>query len=142
LPTPYCPDPGSAIDVSFYGVIKKMFHQCWDETDAGHALRGAPEHAGTFDAMVLDLRPAKRGLGVKLHSSNPKTADVRFGSKADIREHSINVRFAPESGHSLQRPAVRFVPMGDIAAASAAILAGSKKSSHQETGAALQFRAS
>jgi len=25
--------------------------------------------------------------------------DVRFGSKADIREHSINVRFTPESGH-------------------------------------------
>jgi hypothetical protein len=38
---------------------------------------------------------------------------------------------------------VRFVPIGDIAAASAAVLAGSKKnSSHQETGAALQFRAS
>jgi hypothetical protein len=52
LPTPYRPDPGSAIDVSFYGVIEKLFHQ-WDETDAGHALRDGPEHAGTFDAMLL-----------------------------------------------------------------------------------------
>jgi hypothetical protein len=30
---------------------------------------------------------------------NSKMADVRFGSKADIQECSINVRFTPESGH-------------------------------------------
>jgi hypothetical protein len=27
------------------------------------------------------------------------TADVRFGSKADIAECETNVRFAPKSGH-------------------------------------------
>jgi hypothetical protein len=85
LPTPYRPDPGSAIDVSFYGVIKKMFHQCWDETDAGHALRGGPEHAGTFDAMVLDLRPAKRGLGVKLQGGNPELPMSALGQKRTLR---------------------------------------------------------
>ena len=55
---------------------------------------------------------------------------VRYGSKPDV---------APDRGVSSD---VRFVPIGDIAAASAAVLAGSKNSSHQETGAALQFRAS
>jgi hypothetical protein len=28
--------------------------------------------------------------------------DFRFGSKADITAHSINVRFTPETGHSLE----------------------------------------
>ena len=28
------------------------------------------------------------------------SANVRFGSKADIGEHVRNVRFTPESGHS------------------------------------------
>ena len=89
-----------------------------------------------------DLRLAEWGLTVILRSNHPqdrmsalgKSGQSHWGhtmsalpAKADIVQHGGNVRF---------------VPIGDIAAASAAVLAGSKKSSHQETGAALQFRAS
>src|SRR5262249_26646210 len=35
----------------------------------------------------------------ELNRQHRAEADVRFGSKADIGEHSINVRFTPKSGH-------------------------------------------
>ena len=35
--------------------------------------------------------------------SRVSIGDVRFGSKADIREHVRNVRFTPESGHRAER---------------------------------------
>jgi hypothetical protein len=47
--------------------------------------------------------PCRRGaewvFGGRVAQQHSCFADVRFGSKADIREHSINVRFTPESGH-------------------------------------------
>jgi hypothetical protein len=39
------------------------------------------------------------GSGVWLQCTNPKLLNVRFGSKADIREDATDVRFTPKSGH-------------------------------------------
>ena len=40
--------------------------------------------------------------------------DVRFGSKADIDDHSGDVRFTPKSSHRRHSPNVCFVPIADI----------------------------
>ena len=50
---------------------------------------------------IRDLRPAKWGSGISLHGSNPLTAHVRFGSKADMEASPRDVRFTSKSGHWL-----------------------------------------
>jgi hypothetical protein len=39
------------------------------------------------------------GVNDQFALQKSRTADVRFGSKADIRLPPIDVRFTPESGH-------------------------------------------
>jgi hypothetical protein len=66
--------------------------------------------------MQLQQGFAMRGIGLNCHFAGQQfsTADVRYGSKADISEKPADVRFTPNSGHRLSAPDVRFVPTADI----------------------------
>jgi hypothetical protein len=56
-----------------------------------------------------------------------KPADVRFGSKADIRRCLLHVRFTPKSGHSLVR-----APKTDIPLIRSLVSEGNKRGRHVE----------
>ena len=49
-----------------------------------------------------------------LYLSGSKICNVRFGSKADIRERPDRVRFTPKSGHGSARLGCRLVPIPDM----------------------------
>jgi hypothetical protein len=49
-------------------------------------------------------------------SPSRNSADVRFGSLADMAAGSINVRFTPKADIGTQPRDVRFVPQADISA--------------------------
>jgi hypothetical protein len=65
-----------------------------DEIASSHRL--AQAHDRVITSAFYDRRNGVQGQFAQQQS---ETADVRFGSKADIAVSWSNVRFTPESGH-------------------------------------------
>jgi hypothetical protein len=64
-----------------------------------------------------DLRPAKWGLMVKLHSSNPEPLMSALGQKQTFKRVRLMSAIPPKADIAERRCHVRFVPKADSCAA-------------------------
>ena len=98
---------------------------CWPSCSGCQSSKANTACANaSASSFVSDRRSTRPSLWTQVWG--PKLADqtgrrevvrsvlrnVRFGSKADFAECETNVRFAPESGHLVERD-VHFVPLTD-----------------------------
>ena len=63
---------------------------------------------------IRDLRPAKWGSGVSLHSSNPGPLMSALGHKRTFRDADAMSALPPKADIGTQSRNVRFVPEADI----------------------------
>jgi hypothetical protein len=77
-------------------------------------LRTAPTIAHREYDCSRDLRPAKRGSGVSLHSSNPEPLMSALGHKQTLRRVNRTSASPPKGDIRRRYWDVRFVPKADI----------------------------